>query len=696
MYDLKDTIELLPIPTFILQNATITYTNQAMLKMFEHSILTKKFLEIVHPEDQTMVELFLINNLEEYTQDHIKFRVVTFNGNIINTDCYFSKIRNLADQIYIGQLINVSEKSLLEKILHETEERYKEVVDSLQEVIFEIDIKGRLCFSNLRGFEFFGYSKNELPEEIYVVSRIHPMDRERIQHNMKAVLQGKNIGAKEYLAIKTDGTVFPIMINSAPIIKNGKIVGLRGVILDISERKKSEAILKLYQLLSENTRDIILIVRQNDGSIIEANNAALKAYGYSREQLLSQRVYDICNSKVLKMLNNNQIFEAVHSRKDGHTFHVEVSSQVAKIGSENICLNIVRDITLRKQQEEHLRYISLHDSLTNTYTRRFFEQETQRLKLLGNVPIGLIIIDVDGLKIVNDTLGHKKGDELLIFLANILKLSIRGNDILARIGGDEFAIILSNINEETLNNTYNKIKNNIKEYNRKEPELLLSTSIGRAFSKASSNINDLFTEADNNLYREKLHHKQSSRSTIVETLKKALEVRDFVTEGHARRIQSLVTMIARGIGIPEHKFADLHLFAQFHDIGKIGTPDEILFKKGKLTSQEYEIIKKHCETGYRIAISSIDLVPIADWIFKHHEWWNGNGYPLGLKGDAIPLECRILSIADAFDAMTSDRPYRKALPRKVALEELNNNAGVQFDPELVRVFLKILDKIVTW
>jgi HD-GYP domain-containing protein (c-di-GMP phosphodiesterase class II) len=149
--------------------------------------------------------------------------------------------------------------------------------------------------------------------------------------------------------------------------------------------------------------------------------------------------------------------------------------------------------------------------------------------------------------------------------------------------------------------------------------------------------------------------------------------------------------------MPESKITDLRLLAQFHDIGKVGIPDRILFKRGPLTSEEASEMQRHSEIGHRIAMSAPDLAPIAEFILKHHEWWNGTGYPLKLKGENIPLECRILAIADAYDAMTSDRPYRRAMPHEDAIAEIMKCKGVQFDPELVLVFIELLGKNVwTW
>ncbi|OPY62739.1 MAG: Cyclic di-GMP phosphodiesterase response regulator RpfG [Pelotomaculum sp. PtaU1.Bin065] len=356
-------------------------------------------------------------------------------------------------------------------------------------------------------------------------------------------------------------------------------------------------------------------------------------------------------------------------------------------------IETIRDITEQKQLEERLKHISLHDSLTGLHNRAYFEEEMRRVGGGRGNTAGIIVCDVDGLKLVNDTLGHEAGDALLLTVANIIRSSFRESDVVARIGGDEFAAIIPDTKESTLAEACKRIKDAIARHNATNHELPLSISVGfAARSDQSISINELFKEADNKMYREKLHQAQSTRSAVVQTLMKMLQVRDFMTEEHADRLQILIVNLASAIDLPERSLTDLRLLAQFHDIGKIGVPDSILFKPGPLNAEEIAEMRQHCVIGHRIAILAPDLVPIADWVLKHHEWWNGEGYPLGLKGEEIPLECRILAIADAYDAMTSDRPYRKALTQTAAIKELRRCAGIQFDPQLVEKFIHLLKK----
>ncbi len=487
-----------------------------------------------------------------------------------------------------------------------------------------------------------------------------------------------------------------------------QLVLLMGGMWRILRRRQAEETLRASEerfSKAFNASPVAMAIQEiPSGRYLDANESFLRHSGYSREEIIGRTPLDLNIfyypeefseiSRLFEEQGQVRNFEVMHNIKSGEVRTGLLNVDAIDVGGRRCLLSNFYDITERKTIEEQLKYLSLHDSLTGLYNRAYFEEEMRRLEKGRAGQVGIIVCDVDGLKSVNDTMGHSAGDELLVVSGRVIRESSRGSDMVSRIGGDEFAVLLPNCDRETVESACRRIQQAIARYNENNEGLPLSISVGFAIGEVSSDLTELYKEADNNMYREKLHRSQSARSAVVHTLMKALEARDFVTEGHADRLQDLVAAVARQIGLPGHKISDLCLLAQFHDIGKVGIPDRILFKKGPLTPQETAEMRRHCEIGHLIAVSPPDLVPVADWILKHHEWWNGNGYPLGLKGDEIPLECRILAIADAYDAMTNDRPYRKAMSHQEAVAELKRCAGTQFDPDLVPVFIDILERNV--
>jgi diguanylate cyclase (GGDEF)-like protein/PAS domain S-box-containing protein len=392
-------------------------------------------------------------------------------------------------------------------------------------------------------------------------------------------------------------------------------------------------------------------------------------------------------------LSLNGQYDFKFRRKDGTDLWtiMSMSPIFDKTGECGGALIMITDITERKKAEEQLKYMSFRDPLTGLYNRAFFEEGMRHLEGSCFASVGIIMCDVDGLKLINDALGHNVGDSILMAAAGIIKECFRESDVVARVGGDEFAVLLPNTERAVVETACRRMLYAVSKHNASHLELPLSLSIGFAVSgRKLVPMSGLYKEADNNMYRGKLHFRQSARRTIVQTLKKAFEAKDFMTEGHVNRLRALIATFASTIDMPTHVAKDLVLFAQFHDIGKVGIPDSILFKPEKLTLGEYTEMKRHCEIGYRIAQASPDLAPIADLILKHHEWWNGKGYPLGLKEEEIPLGCRILAIADAYESMTSSRPYRRPMSHRDAIKELKKCAGTQFNPELVGKFVQVI------
>jgi len=376
-------------------------------------------------------------------------------------------------------------------------------------------------------------------------------------------------------------------------------------------------------------------------------------------------------------------------RKTNEELEMRVEARTVELAQANKILH--KEIIERTQAEERLKYLSLHDPLTGVYNRAVFEDEMNRIEEGCCISVGVIVSDVDGLKLVNDALGNNIGDELLTSAANIMQKTVGHYYRVYRIGGDEFAVLLPGYRKVEVENLCRRLEQSIGIYNSttQGPPLIITTGMATNEDR-DINIGELFKEADNNVSRVKMHHSQSTRSNIIMALMKMLKTRDLVTGDHGDRVPELIAELAMAVHLPERVICDLRLLGKFHDIGKIGIRDSILNKPDRLTEEEVAQMRCHSEIGYRIAVTVPELVPISDWILKHHEWWNGEGYPFGLKGEEIPQECRILSIVDAYDAMTSDRSYRKAMNEKQALAELRRYAGIQFDPQLVEIFVGLI------
>lgn len=610
---------------------------------------------------------------------------------IAGRKCLLSVVRDINKRKEKEAILQEKE---VEEALRTSEVKYRNLVDSLPESIFEIDLDGNLLYANPNGLKIFGYTHEDLVKGINVFDCIVDNQKnisENFQYKIDRVLSSGN----DCMVKRKDGTTFPVIVHSSPIIHAGKTVGYRGFIIDNTERKKYEKALaierqRLYSVLDGLPAKIFLYAE--DYTIRFANRYAKETYGDPEGRYCYELIHgktspcDSCKKRLVHETQKSNKWE--YTSPDGTTFEIH-DYPFVDIDGTSLVLELGINITERKRAEEKLKYMSMHDALTGLYNRVYFES---LINQSYDKPVGIIVCDVDGLKIVNDAMGHKTGDALLLAAADILSSSFGDGDIVCRIGGDEFAVLLPGCTDSMMREFRRRINNAVAEYNEKNPSVTLSMSAGYSLGESYVDINRLFKEADNNMYREKLHRSQSVRSAIVNTLMKALEVRDYITEGHADRLQDLAVELGKAIGLPGRQLTDLRLLAKFHDIGKVGVPDRILFKPGRLTPEEMAEMKRHSEIGHRIAQSAPDLTPIADWILKHHEWWDGSGYPLGLKEEEIPLACRIIAIADAYDAMTSDRPYRKAMSKDEAINEIIKYTGIQFDKRLVEEFIGIIKK----
>ncbi|MBP1763240.1 MAG: diguanylate cyclase and metal dependent phosphohydrolase [Firmicutes bacterium] len=457
--------------------------------------------------------------------------------------------------------------------------------------------------------------------------------------------------------------------------------------------------------------EMVIVVNTN-GTVLMVNPRYEELTGYSSEESVGIKLDQIVGEPLDKIcpVNDQTVMEAtIRTRKQENVPILFRASFIydrvgdllgyVLLGQDMRPVNQLKmEIEIRKRKEAELEYSNFHDPVTGMYNRTYFEKELQRIEKSQCFPQGIIIADIDGLKLVNDTFGHVEGDALLLASAEILKRVTENRGTVARIGGDEFAILLTDFAMDYIADVEENLLSLIKEYNSRNQKVPLSISTGSAVSHSSEkNILELFKIADGNMYRAKLNRRQSARSKMVQALLNALEARNVETKDHAKRLQKLALQFGKNLGMSQYQLNDLSLLAQFHDLGKVGMPDKVLLKRGPLNEAEWQEMQQHPEIGCRIAQSVPEFMPIARLILLHHERWDGQGYPLGLMGEKIPLECRIIAIVDAYDAMTNARPYREAMVHEKAMEELLQCAGEQFDPNLVVRFVRMMrGKIIAY
>ncbi|WP_373599722.1 sensor domain-containing diguanylate cyclase/phosphohydrolase [Paraclostridium bifermentans] len=498
----------------------------------------------------------------------------------------------------------------------------------------------------------------------------------------------------------------------APIKVDENIEFFIGILQDQTERKKYEEEITKQKELLQTIIDTIpdcIFHKDINGKYLDCNVAfSNEYYKQDRKKIIGKSDRELKSMlKADDLLNKNSIVDEIvkldnkvikNKKKECSKLKIKYNEKtkymesikvpiINKKGDVSSIVGISRNVTDNVALEKKLKKMSYKDKLTGLYNRAYFDEKLKELANNKDLPLSLIMGDVNGLKIVNDTIGHLKGDELLVSISKVIKNSCRKEDFVFRWGGDEICIILPKTTKEEAQNICNRIKNNCKEYST--GNIPLSISLGTSTKVDSTkDINEVLMEAEDKAYREKLIHGRDTRRFIMNSLQETLISKHPQTQEHADRVVKYANRLGKKLGLSNEELSELILLAKLHDIGKIGIPDNVLLKPGKLNDYEFNIMKTHSEKGYRIALSNPEIEQVAQGILTHHERYDGSGYPLGLKQNQIPYLARIICVVDAYDAMTNDRSYKNKISKKDAIKELIKYSGSQFDPEIVNAFLE--------
>lgn len=600
-------------------------------------------------------------------------------------------------------VLDVTELKRTEAVLHREKVFVEALLESIPGYLYVYDEAGRLIRWNKKHEEMTGYSAEEL-SHMTLDKWFEGEDYIRVAETVDKVFKTGSGEVEAHLIVKGGGKLH-VLSNGVRLILDGKTY-FTGVGIDITERKKIETALAQERELLETTLISVgdgVISSDNNGNVLFLNRIAENLTGWTQEEAIGKSIEEVfnivneftqekCENIVRKVIESKEILELAKNTilisKDGITRPIEDSAAPIMQGNGEIVgvVLVFRDFSEKKQKQEEIEYLSYHDQLTGLYNRRFYEEELKRLDTERNLPMTIVMGDVNGLKLINDSFGHVMGDELLKKVAGVLNKGCRADDIIARLGGDEFVIILP----KTDTFEGEQIIKRINDLSLKENLVSIDISISFGYDTKNNEeekIQDIFKNAENSMYKKKLFESPSMRSKTIKTIIKTLHEKNKREEQHSHRVSSLCNSMGEALGLAEREIQELELVGLLHDIGKIAIDENILNKPGILTDAEWKEIKRHPEIGYRILNTVNDMADMASYILHHHERWDGNGYPKGLIGEDIPFISRIITIVDAYDAMTSERSYRSALPEEIAIEELEKNAGIQFDPELVSIFI---------
>lgn len=487
--------------------------------------------------------------------------------------------------------------------------------------------------------------------------------------------------------------------------------------LENTVKERTDELQKTVTTLDENKNQLQLILDSAaeaiygidvDGNCTFCNISCIRMLGYNNQSELlgknmhwqihhTQRDGEILPAEECKIYkafiqgNGTHVDDEIFWRADSTPFDVEYYSYPQVKNGEIIGAVVTfMDISDRKQKEAEIQYLSCHDTLTGLHNRRCFEENRDKIDNLDKLPLSVIFADINGLKLTNDIFGHSAGDKLIKKSSEILLLACRQNDVVARVGGDEFIILLPNTTSNDAEKVLATIKSRFADARVEAIKCSIALGLDTKLSSEQA-LDEVMANAENAMYKDKTMNRKSINKDIIDTIMETLHSKNIKEKDHSINVGKLCAELGTALQLNQTEIIKLSRAGYLHDIGKIALDDSLL-SYDSLSENEIETLRQHSVVGYRILSLFDDTLDLAEYIYGHHERWDGAGYPRGLKGEQIPLLSRIINIVETYDRVLNkdDLPLKDR--KSAALDVISSGAGTQFDPQIAELFIRLISE----